>query len=198
MLDQVTYDEVKFDGDAIVYLMFLDNSLVADTTYAQLISDGRLRVSLSKDAGVTWTAPLSVTFGAVLSTETYGDGETETWGTTFTGADMVDANFRLRINHNGITHIYSGFGFTITAEKILTGVEVEAEGNYEDSIIYLDNIRVKGYYGTSVIPIVPGSQAYASDGRKPGETAGNGTGVLVFYDSQDKWISCADGAEVED
>lgn len=40
--------------------------------------------------------------------------------------------------------------------------------------------------------------AFASDGRKSGETAGNGTGVPVFYDSNSaKWLTFYDNSEVQ-
>jgi hypothetical protein len=99
---------------------------------------------------------------------------------------MDDGNFALKISHNGISHIFTDFGFSIIDERILTGVEVVAEAYHSGSILYLDHIKVKCYYGNSVVPIVPGSQAYASDGRKPGEGEGDGTGVMVFYDGADK------------
>lgn len=43
---------------------------------------------------------------------------------------------------------------------------------------------------------VAGTVAYASDGRKPGEGAGHGTGVLVYYDSTAAWISVHSGVAV--
>lgn len=38
--------------------------------------------------------------------------------------------------------------------------------------------------------------AYASDGRKPGEGAGLGTGVPVFFDISNVWFSFCDGTPV--
>jgi hypothetical protein len=38
--------------------------------------------------------------------------------------------------------------------------------------------------------------AYASDGRKPGEGGGSGTGVPVFFDISGVWFSFCDGAAV--
>lgn len=43
--------------------------------------------------------------------------------------------------------------------------------------------------------ISEGDWAYALDGRKPGEGAGAGTGVPVFW-SQGGWISACSGAAV--
>jgi hypothetical protein len=42
---------------------------------------------------------------------------------------------------------------------------------------------------------VPGAKAYASNGRKPSEAAGAGTGVEVFSDGQ-RWISVCSGSQV--
>ena len=41
-----------------------------------------------------------------------------------------------------------------------------------------------------------GTVYYASDGRKPGEGAGSGTGVLVYFDSTETWISVHSGVAV--
>ena len=40
---------------------------------------------------------------------------------------------------------------------------------------------------------VPGLHAFATNGRKPGEGAGAGTGVLAIYDGT-AWVSCFSGA----
>ena len=42
-----------------------------------------------------------------------------------------------------------------------------------------------------------GLRAYASDGRKAGEGASSGTGVLTFYDGA-AWIACDTGATLAD
>jgi hypothetical protein len=44
---------------------------------------------------------------------------------------------------------------------------------------------------------LPGDVAYAGDGRKNGEGAGAGTGVLVFFDGNN-WIACDSGQTVAD
>jgi hypothetical protein len=52
-------------------------------------------------------------------------------------------------------------------------------------------------YLVSALPTAPGTgaQAFATNGRKPTEAAGAGTGVTVFYDGT-KWISVCSGALV--
>lgn len=41
-----------------------------------------------------------------------------------------------------------------------------------------------------------GTIYYASNGRKPGESAGHGTGVLVYFDSTGAWISVHSGIAI--
>jgi hypothetical protein len=171
------------------------NIYASDNTYTTLAAiSGVLTVEVSKDAGVNWQTPKTVTFTSSDSVQTCGNGSTELWGSTFTRADMVDANFRIRLSHNGISQVYKTFGFT-TGTDILTGLEVAIEGKYASSTLSLDHLKVRIYYGTSVLPVQAGSQAFASNGRKAGEGVGAGTGVLVFYDGSN-WIACDSGGIV--
>lgn len=176
-----------------------DNAFASDNVYAEIDAvSGVLTVELSKDAGSNWQNALSVTFGAAETTETFGDGSTELWGSSWTGDDVDDTSFRLRISHNGVVlRKYKTFGFAIGASNILTGIEVAAEGKYTvaDAKIYLDHIKVKIYYGTSTLPVQAGSLAFASDGRKAGEGVGLGSGVQVFFDATN-WIAVDTGATV--
>ena len=52
-------------------------------------------------------------------------------------------------------------------------------------------------YTVSNLPsgVAAGAKAFASNGRKPSETSGNGSGVEVFFDSQ-HWISSCNGTVV--
>jgi hypothetical protein len=155
-------------------------------------------MQLSKDAGATWHNILEKTFAAVESTETYGLGSTELWGASWTGDGMSNTNFRLRmiITQIGAKVSYKTFGFTVGATPILTGIEVTAKAYWDGTRLYINHLQVKVYYGTSVLPVQASSQAYASDGRKPGEGAGFGTGILVFFDGT-AWRSVADGTTIE-
>jgi hypothetical protein len=186
-------DEVSFTTEGFLNPQ---NAYSSDDTYATLTSaDGDLSVELSKDAGANWTAPLTKTFGGSDTLETYGAGATELWGSAFTRADMTDTNFRVRLSHGSIKQVYNGFGFT-TGTNILTGIEIAVEAHWINPTLSIDVLKAKIYYGTSILPVQPGSQAYASDGRKAGEGAGAGTGVLVYYDSANNWIASDTGAVV--
>jgi hypothetical protein len=52
-------------------------------------------------------------------------------------------------------------------------------------IFYIDHIKVKVYYGTSILPVQDGSMAFATDGYKKGEASGSGTGAIMYYDGSD-------------
>ena len=54
-------------------------------------------IQLSWDAGTTWTAAKSVALaGTAISTYNFG-ATNDTWGRTWTGAQLSDANFRVRV-----------------------------------------------------------------------------------------------------
>jgi len=185
--DEVNFTTIQFTDPANIY--------ASDDVYATLAAtSGVLGVEVSKDAGANWSTPLYVTFGGSDTLETCGDGSTELWGLSFTRADMVDANFRVRLSHGTISQVYKDFGFT-TGVDTLTGLEIAVEGNYNSPTLSLDLLEVRIYYGTSVLPAQMGSQAFASDGRKVGEGAGSGTGTLVYYDGN-AWRRVGDDTTV--
>ena len=183
--NEVSFTTIQFTNPANVYS--------SNNVYATLAAvSGVLTVELSKDAGANWQNALTQTFTGSDSLLTYGAGSTELWGSTWTRASMTDANFRVRLSHNGISQVYKTFGFA-TGTQILTGIEVAVEAKYATSTISIDLLEVKIYYGTSTLPIQIGSMAMTSNGRKPGEGAGSGTGILGFYDGSN-WCSVADGS----
>jgi hypothetical protein len=184
---EVSFTTIGFTNPGNVY--------TSDNTYATLAAvSGDLKCEVSKDAGVTWSAPLTKTFTGSDSLLSYGNASTELWGMSFTRADMVDANFRVRLSQGNISQVYKTFGFT-TGTDILTGVEVAVEANYNAPTISIDLLKVKIYYGTSVLPVQAGSQAFASNGRKTGEGAGSGTGTPVYFDGV-AWRRTADDTTV--
>lgn len=173
------------------------NVYLSDNVYATFpATTASFYMQISKDAGASWSPPLSVTFGAGDTTQTFGAGITELWGESFTGADIVDALLYIRVYSDYYSEVYTTFGFAIAGTAILTGLKAEAEGKWNGSTMSIDRIRLEPHYGTSSIPISQGSQAYATNGRKPGEGAGTGTGVPVFFDSTGAWRSFVDGATV--
>ena len=157
-------------------------------------SSATLNIEISKDGGTTWSTPLSKTFTGSDSTLTFGSGSTELWGNSWTRADVVNANLRLRLSSGIYGQIYKTFGFS-TGSDILTGLEVAVRGKYSAPTLSMDVLEMKIYYGSSTLLIQAGSQAFASNGRKNGEGAGAGTGVLVFFDGT-AWKACDTGATV--
>lgn len=181
------------------YAPFIDpaNIYSSNNAYTTLpATSGILTVEVSKDAGVNWLVAKTVTFTGSDTLQTVGNSNTELWGSSFTRADTIDTLLRVRLSQGGYGQVYKTFGFS-TGTDILTGIEVAIEGNYASSTLSLDLLEIKIYYGTSVLPIQAGSQVYVSDGRKAGEGAGAGTGVLVYYDGTN-WIASDTGATVDD
>jgi hypothetical protein len=167
-----------------------------DSNYATVQNDdGIIYIALCGDAGTTYTSALSKTFTGSETAETYGAGASELWGTSWTGSMVSDTNFRLKIYGIDFEQIYKTFGFAPASDTILTGVEVVCKAYWDGTTTYINNIKIKIRYGTSSLPIQAGTQSYASDGRKNGEGAGAGTGVLVFYDGSN-WCACDTGATV--
>ena len=62
-----------------------------------------------------------------------------------------------------------------------------------------DEVGIALYCSLTAVALLPpattGDWAYALDGRKPGEAAGTGTGVPVFW-SNGAWIAVTSGAPV--
>ena len=176
------------------------NAYADDAAYATAPGDnGDIYVSLSKDGGSNYTSELNVTVTGSETVETFGDGDTELWGTAFTGDDVDDTSFRLKIRCGTVTttyQIYKDFGFALASSQILSGVEVAVKAKWDGATTSINHIKVKVHYGTSTLPIQPGSVAYASDGRKAGEGVGSGTGVQVFRDGASTWIAVDTGLAV--
>lgn len=145
-----------------------------DGTYATApANDNAIYIKLSKDGGATWTNELSSTLPAANGVVSFGSSGTELWGKTWTGDDIDNTSFRLQVtmgSNKTSYQIFKNFGFAITSTYLLTGIEVRVKGYFDTGTAYLDGVSVKCYYGTSILPIKAGAQAYDST-----------TGNLVYY-----------------
>jgi len=163
------------------------------------VTNGNMKIKLSKDGGSNWSNELTETAVAGEATYEYGDGDTELWGLSWIGSEVNSAtNFRLRITFDNDVQsrwTYYGFGFTLGASDIVTGLKVECKAKWDGSVISVNHLKITAYYGTSTIPISAGAVAFATNGRKTGEGAGAGTGLMVYYDGSN-WIRPADDSTV--
>lgn len=143
-----------------------DHAQVDDSSYATVTTnDGKLYAQVSKDGGATWSNARELTFTASIETLSFGTGITTLWDTTFTGADITDANLRVKLTGGsaGLSYqTYKTFGFSIDAGYTLTGLQVQVKAAYDASNILLYFVKVNPYYGTSPLPIGQGSVAYDS------------------------------------
>jgi len=141
----------------------------SDNDYATHTSpSGKIYARLSRDAGTTWTDAIYVTHVGAEGSLTFGDGATELWGTSWTGADMDDASFRVRIYANADDSFnyadYYDFAFDaeIAAGKTVTGIKVITEAKWDGTTTSLDHITVTAYAGDSPLEIADGSLSYDS------------------------------------
>lgn len=161
---EVSFTTAQFTNPGNIY--------ASDDTYATLpATSGDLTVEISKDGGTNYQSALVKTFTGSDTLLTYGNGSTELWGATWVRSDMINANLRIRLSQGGISQVYKNFGFA-TGTETLTGIEVAIEGNYAAATLSLDLLKVRIYYGTSILPVQAGSMAYASDA---------GLGSLAVY-----------------
>lgn len=200
-----TFDNASgFDNGNNTGIRFLfenpANLYSSDNVYATCdASSGVIGIRISKDNGANWSAWKTKTFVAGEATQTFGSS-TDNWGVSLIGSDLNDGNFKVQIYTGVETETYSNyetFGFVVTAGNAINGIEINLEAKWDGSLASLDHMEVKAYSGTSEITVVPGAQSYASNGRKNGEGAGNGTGVLVFYDESGNWIASDTGQTVQ-
>lgn len=152
------------------------NAYEEDSVYATApANDNKIYIKLSKNGGASWGSEIEKELPSSNGVVSFGESGNELWGfMTATGADMNDTNFRLHItlgSNKTSYQIYKNFGFTITSTYLLTGIEVRVKGYHSEGTSYIDGISIKCYYGTSVLPIKPGSQAFDST-----------TGRLVYFD----------------
>lgn len=174
------------------------NIYASDDTYTTITTaETTVSVSVSQDAGVTFSSELSQTLTSSDTVVSFGTTPaSETWGLNWTRADLVDSLFRVKITVGGFQQIYKDFGFT-TGTEVVYGIEIKLEGKATGGTVSLDKLEVKIHYGNTLLPIKNGSQIYVSDGRKAGEGVGAGTGVLAFYDGTN-WIAVDTGLTVDD
>lgn len=146
------------------------NTTAADGVFSTgPANDNKLYVMLSKDGGITWSDPREIELSGVNTEYTMGDGSTELWGTSWNGDDVDDTNFRLMVvcgSDFGTYQIFKDFGFSISPTQTLTGIKVIVKGYFDSATTYIDFIGVSCLYGTSVLPITEGAQAYDSTTQK--------------------------------
>lgn len=160
-------------------------------------TDGDIYVQLSKDGGTTWQTALLKTFTGVEGEQTYGNGATELWGTSWLGSDVADASFKLRIISQAAdsfnTQVYGSFGFDgeIAADRIVEGIEVKIEAKWDGTTTSVDAISVRVYSSGSSVPVVAGSFAYDTTLARP--TFYNGSAWKKLISEDDAATTSASG-----
>lgn len=142
------------------------NAYAEDSSYATAPSnDSKIYVSISKDGGTTWSPEIASDLPASNGVVTFGSSSSVLWGQTLTGDDIDDASFRVlvKLGSNKTSYqIFKDFGFSITSTYVLTGLEINIKGYFDTDTSYIDGVSAKCYYGTSVLPVKAGTQAFDS------------------------------------
>jgi hypothetical protein len=120
-------------------------------------------------------------------------------GTGFTFS--VSGTGAVSILPNGSDSIDSGPITLHTCDRY----HIVSDGSSHWNEIFWANAVSPRFLGPIVLPsyavanlpssVTAGAKAFASNGRKPGEAAGGGSGVEVFFDGQ-HWISSCSGSVV--
>jgi hypothetical protein len=164
-------------------LVNASNAYSSNNSYATCVADdGTISVQLSKDGGANYHNVITKTFTGVEGVQAFG-GSTELWGTTWTGDDIDDTSFRLKVlcgTNQGGQSVYKNFGFAIAGSTIVNGIEVDVEAKWDGTTTSIDHIKVKIWYSTSIAPVSTGSLAYATDGGT--------SGTLAAYDGSN-WVN---------
>jgi hypothetical protein len=142
---------------------------------------------MSRSSG-TYTAPVSSWNPAVEATTI---DETD-WNALL--ADMSDA----------LTESVYTSSLGATDNRLVRTDGTDTKKVQGSAITCDDDANLTGVLTVTLTPVVvaslpspgeAGMVAFASDGRKNGEGAGLGTGVLVFHDGS-SWVACDTGATV--
>jgi hypothetical protein len=118
---------------------------------------------------------------------------------TLSGSSVAIPNGALTIS-NG--NIFSAGGYTGTNVAVTDYVLAYGTGQFNSMLTANGGLTVANvvnlpkYKVASLPAATEGALVYAQDGRKPGETAGAGTGVLVVGSKTAQWISVTGGAAV--
>lgn len=113
--------------------------------------------------------------------------------TTYTDSTGGSANTNpIILDSRGEADVWLGLG----TYKMVLKDSVDALIWTVDNILSANNVSQLGSYTVATLPSAVDSQiAYATNGRKVGESAGNGTGVPVYYSSS-AWRRFSDDSVV--
>jgi hypothetical protein len=165
------------------------NALTDDVNPATVpTNDGVLKCQVSQDGGTTWSTAKELTYTASITTQDFGDGQTELWGMmTWNGDYVNDTNFRVKIigsSDDKSYQIFKNFGFSVNSSFILTGIRVQVKAAFDNIDLLVYFVKVDVFYGDSPLPVGEGSLAYDTTLDRP-----------TYYDGGD-WVSVGGGSKV--
>lgn len=175
------------------------NAYAEDSSYATApANDSKIYVRISKDGGTTWSPEIVKDLPVSNGTITFGSSSSVLWGQTLTGDDIDDTSFRVLVtlgSNKTSYQIFKNFGFSITSTYVLTGLEINIKGYFDTDTSYIDGVSAKCYYGTSVLPVKEGAQAYDSTTDKLAFYDGSNWKQLLTSDSLPNNLVTTDGTQ---
>lgn len=92
----------------------------------------------------------------------------------------------------------SGSSLTVTGAVSAAGITASGMVVAQGGATLVGGTLQLPQYPVASLPVSsPGALAYASNGRKPGEPAGSGTGVVVWSSSGNQWLSIVSGTPAQ-
>lgn len=201
-------------GQAIAFEKTNSNRLAFDSSTNTLRwNQGTLSYTVGKGISVGWVNAYSssTTLPNYISGNMILLGGTTPYSITLPLASTVAAGTGFTFSATGTTSVSIVPGGTdgIDSGPIVLHAndryQIVSDGGVSWHEIFWTNAVSPRFLGPIVLPsyavpalpagVVAGAKAFASNGRKPSEGAGSGSGVEVFFDGQ-RWISSCSGSAV--
>jgi hypothetical protein len=192
--------QIAFDTGGAVNTFF-DPSLNALHITSAVAADGGLLLDYNSNTSLFWDASAFGSSGGghlqgnlLVSGSLYTLNGLSVGGASTLAGPVSVAN---SATFSGVSNFQSavsmGGGLTVTSGQVLAKSGMSVTGGLS---VGSGTIGLPTYAVASLPQATVGSLAYATNGRKTGEAAGAGTGVLVAGGSTGQWISVMSGTTV--
>lgn len=185
-----TGQQIAFDYGGTINA-FYDSTVTALHLTSQVLADGGFMLDHNSGTALTWNSTsgvaqlqgnLTVTGNLYTQNNLTAGGSTYLAGpVTITSTSTFNnaSTFQSLVTMNG--------GLTVSTGALIAKNGLAVSGG---------PISLPTYTVASLPSAAVGAMVYASNGRKAGEAAGSGTGVLAVMGSSGQWISVMSGTTV--
>lgn len=190
-------------------------SIFVDGTSENIVIDGNQIADIGSENNPGYGIWLSSTNNCVVSNNTIYNGSGTSGYTNSLLAGSFGSNGSM-YNNLSISELASSWDQIYKPSDLNYQQRKESDGTYAisngltidsgdvtivEGVLSNTNPIKSSVFTVATLPtsssiVAEGSIAYASDGCKPGEASGSGTGVPVFYSKDGKWYSSCSGTVV--